>query len=149
MERKRIVVLSDSDGLSRAIELNLRDYPDAEIVRLGWGMSERRGGCLDDCSLIIVATSACSSEPVVGLARASLIDRIGQVPVLIISGRRFEADPMQRIAHLDFPFSIEKLHHTVGEMLYGARTWETTSPFLNYECRSEQHGQDAGIDRQR
>lgn len=119
---KKILVLSDSDGLSRAIELNLRDYPDAEVVRLNWSsVGKVTGSWADDCSLIIVATSAPTSEPIVALARASLVGRVGHVPVLIISDRAFEADPVSQIAHLDFPFSIDKLHDTVGEILYGTK----------------------------
>ncbi len=148
MERKQIVVLSDSDGLSRVIELNLKGYPDTEIIRVGWGGAERPEDCLGECNLIIVAASACSSEPVVGLARASLIGKIGRIPILIISDRPFEADPVQHIAHLDFPFTIEKLHRAVKELLYGPRGWEGSS-FLDYGRRSEQHGQDAYTDRRR
>ena len=87
---KRIVVLSDSDGLARAIELNLSDYADLEVVRLGWKVpGSPPVATSGNCNLIIVAASAESSEPVVALARASLLERIGRVPVLIISDRPF------------------------------------------------------------
>jgi len=113
---KRIVVLSDSDGLARALELNLQDYAEIEVVR-----PERPASCeMGQCSLIIVAASAESSEPVVALARALLLDRVGRVPVLIISDRPFQTDPECQISHLDFPFTIASLHDRVGEMLHGA-----------------------------
>jgi hypothetical protein len=72
---------------------------------------------LGDCSLIIVAASLPSSEPVVALARASLAARIGEVPLLIISDRPFPPDPVDRIAHLDFPFDIGGLHNSIQDIL--------------------------------
>jgi len=67
--RKRILILSDNDGLSRAIELNLRDCSDAEIVRVtGRSLGRQERQTIGDPSLIIVATSSPASEPVVALA---------------------------------------------------------------------------------
>ena len=123
---KRVLVLSDNDGLSRVIELNLK-HSHLEVVRLalsppgqrcpesveGRG-SQAEGGDLD---LIVVAMSLPTSEPVVALARASLAGRIGQVPLLIISDRPFHSDLDDQIIHLDFPFDIDGLHDKVKEIL--------------------------------
>jgi hypothetical protein len=115
---KRVIILSDNAKLSRAIELKLQCYPGLEIVKLVPG--QRRSPVeIGDCDLIVVAMSSSSSEPLVALAKVSLTGRIGQVPVLVISDRPFRADPDTRIAHLDFPFDIDKLPHKVRELLEG------------------------------
>ncbi len=120
LARKNILVLSDNEGLSRAIELNLNGHLELEIVRLTASSLERQANQENDnLALIILAVSSLASEPVVALSRASLADRIGQVPLLIISDRPFDSDPADRIAHLDFPFKVEDLHDKVDEILLG------------------------------
>jgi hypothetical protein len=131
---KRVLVLSDNDGLSRAIELNLERshlevvkfalssprprYPEHTSSRAcrgveGWESQNEVG----DFDLIVVAMSSPASEPVVALYRASLVGQIGQVPLLIISDRPFQSDPGDRIIHLDFPFDIDGLHDKVEKIL--------------------------------
>jgi hypothetical protein len=142
LARRRILVLSDNDGLSRAIELNLK-HSHLEVIRLalssprlrkrpsaqgrGKGSAKRqrcpekqRTGSqaeVGDFDLIVVAMSSPTSEPVVALARASLAGRIGRVPLLIISDRPFQSEPDDQITHLDFPFDIDRLHDKVKEIL--------------------------------
>lgn len=134
LTRKRVLVLSDNDGLSRAIELNLK-HSQLEVVKLPLSSPRQqhpepassrtcqgddgRGNQTEvgDLDLIVVAMSSPTSEPVVALARASLTGRIGQVPLLIISDRPFHSDPDDRIIHLDFPFDIDGLHDKVEEIL--------------------------------
>jgi hypothetical protein len=114
----KIIVLSDNDGLARAIEVNLERCCRAEVVHLVGGTSGRYAGPFaGDCHLIIVALSSPASEPIVALAQASLVGRIGQVPLLIISDRPFESDPVDRIAHLDFPFDVDELCCRVQRIL--------------------------------
>ena len=117
LARKRVLVLSDNDGLSRAIELNLNSH--LEVVRLTLSSPEQRESQaeLGDFDMIVVAMSLPTSEPVVALARASLVGRIGQVPLLIISDRPFHSDLDDQIIHLDFPFDIDGLHEKVKEIL--------------------------------
>lgn len=116
---KRVLILSDNEGLSRAIALNLRSCLEVKIAR--WEpespQSWRRRPEDDSFDLMIVAVSSHTSEPVVTLARASLAGSIGQIPLLIISDRPFDSAPDDRITHLDFPFDIERLCLTVREML--------------------------------
>ena len=67
--RKRILILSDNDGLSRATELNLRDCSGAEITRgTGRSLGRQERQTIGDPCPIIVATSSPASEPVVALA---------------------------------------------------------------------------------
>lgn len=115
---KRVLVLSDNDGLSRAIELNLK-HNHLEVIRLALSSPEQRGSQAEvgDFDLIVVAMSSPTSEPVVALARASLAGRIGQVPLLIISDRPFHPDLDDQIIHLDFPFDIDGLHDKVKKIL--------------------------------
>lgn len=117
LARKRVLVLSDNDGLSRAIESNLNSH--LEVVRLTLSSPGQRESQaeLGDFDMIVVAMSLPTSEPVVALARASLAGRIGQVPLLIISDRPFHSDLDDQIIHLDFPFDIDGLHDKVKEIL--------------------------------
>ena len=118
---KRVLVLSDNDRLSRAIELNLNNRMEVKVIRLAPRSSAQRRSQTEagDFDLIVVAMSSPTSEPVVALARASLAGRIGQVPLLIISDRPFNPDPDDQIAHLDFPFGADALHDKVQELLSG------------------------------
>ena len=117
---KRVLILSDNSGLSRAIALNLSSCLEVKTARLepespqSWKLQTENEGF----DLMIVALSSPNSEPVVALARASLAGSIGRVPLLIISDRPFDSAPDDRITHLDFPFDIDRLCHTVREMLH-------------------------------
>lgn len=117
---KRVLVLSDNNGLSRAIELNL-ERSGLEVVKLALSSPGQRGRQAEvgDFDLIVVAMSSPTNEPVVALAKASLAGLIGQVPILIISDRPFHSDPDDQIIHLDFPFDIDKLYDKVKEILQG------------------------------
>lgn len=119
--KKRVLILSDNDGLSRAIQLNLDKCLDLEVARLAAGSGKRGKGPTGngDFDLILVAASSPATEPVVVLAQASLADHIGRVPLLVVSDRPFEADPGNRIVHVGFPFDIDVLCSRVKEMLRG------------------------------
>jgi hypothetical protein len=116
---KRVLILSDNEGLSRAIVLNLNSCLEVRTARFepkspqGWKLQTENAGF----DLMIVAMSSPTSEPVVALARASLAGLIGQVPLLIISDQPFDCTPDDLITHLDFPFDIDRLCYTVREML--------------------------------
>ena len=69
-----------------------------------------------------VAMISPASEPVVALARASLADRIGRVPLQIVSDRPFDSEPDEQIIHLDFPFDIDRLHDKVKKVLLRCET---------------------------
>jgi len=92
-----------------------------DIVRLvssSWGQWESVAKT-GNCDLIVVAMrSSFASEPVVALARASLAQRIGQVPLLIISDRPFDSAPDVRIFHLGFPFGADELCAKVRDILH-------------------------------
>jgi len=116
---KKILILSDNDGLSRAIALNLNKRLDVEVVRLALESREqwesRTGN--DHFDLIVLGMSSPSSEPVAALARASLAQQVGRVPLLIICDSTFAHDLEEPTMHLDFPFDIDKLRGKVKEML--------------------------------
>jgi hypothetical protein len=113
---KRIVVLSDNEGLSRAIEFNLNSNLNAEVVLMATNASLRYKAEQPD--MMVVAVSSPTSEPVVELSRACLAGYIGRVPLLIISDRPFESKPRERITHLDFPFDVDGLHNRVEQILH-------------------------------
>jgi hypothetical protein len=117
--QKKVIVVSDNDGLARAIHLNLKAHFEADVVLIAPDLSDDKENLTSagDCDLIIVATSSPTSEPVVALAKASLTDRVGHVPLLIISDRPFDSDLDARIVHLDFPFTLGELHSAVQDLL--------------------------------
>jgi DNA-binding NtrC family response regulator len=120
LKRKRVLILSDNAGLSRAIALNLDSRLEVETVRFEPKSAQRgrRETRSDGFDLMIVAMSSPTSEPIVALARASLAVQIGQIPLLIISNRPFDSTPEDRITYLDFPFDIDRLCYTVRKMLH-------------------------------
>jgi hypothetical protein len=112
---KKALIISDNGGLARVVELNLS-------IRLGMHVSKYETGTVDqgftgDLDLLVLAISSPSKEPIVELARASLVERIGRVPLLIISDRPFRSEPGEPIVHLDFPFSIDALEAKAREVL--------------------------------
>ncbi len=115
---KRVLVLSDNNGLSRVIEFSLEN-DGLEVIKSVSG-SWQQGGWqseVADVDLIIVAMSSPASQPAAVLARASVAERVGQVPLLLISDRPFHSDSEDQIAHLDFPFEIDGLYDKVEEIL--------------------------------
>lgn len=118
LQGKRVAVLSDSEMLFKAIEVNLNSRLKVNIVRPVTDLAVRSDAPrIDEFDLIVVAVSQPDSEPVVALSRASLARLIGQVPLLIISEKPFESDPSDNIVHLDFPFKPNVLRDQVRKLL--------------------------------
>ena len=116
LQGKIVLVLSDDDWLLRAIRVNLNAGLQARVVTPG----EHAVGDLAD--LIVVAMSRSSGEPLLALAQASLVQSVGQVPVLIISDRPFDPSPTDGISYLAFPFQVEELRSTVMGLLVPSAT---------------------------
>jgi hypothetical protein len=118
---KRVLLLSDHEGLASAIEWNLNGHGGLEVTSMAPGSSMPPGArpASGACDLIIVAMSSPASEPLVALFRASLLRRIGQVPLLIISDRPFHSEPDDKITHMDFPFDIDQLLCRIRQILAG------------------------------
>jgi hypothetical protein len=119
LQGKRVAVLSDSEMLFKAIEVNLNSRLKVNIVRPVSDLVVRPDAeaRIDEFDLIVVAISQSGSEPVVALSRASLARLISQVPLLIISEKPFESDPSDNIVHLDFPFKPNVLRDQVRKLL--------------------------------
>ena len=117
--RRRILVLSDNDKLSKAITWNLEQISGQEVVRQISDSTQGTGSQLtaDNFDLVVVAVSAADSEPIVTLAKASAAQFVDKIPVLIVSDRPFRPDPDARITHLDFPFEPDELHDAVTDIL--------------------------------
>jgi hypothetical protein len=116
--QKSILALGDDEMLLRVIELALVDH-SLEISSILIESPECQAlgadfGCVD---LIILALSSFSSEPVVALTKASLTNVVGQIPLLIISRKRFRHDRDVPIYHLDFPFDVRELQARVHKVL--------------------------------
>ena len=118
--RKRVCIVSDNQGLARAIGLNLRVRlkVDVQSITPGPSQTETVQAIAEDCNLIVVAISSPASEPIVVLARTALLGLVDQVPLIIISDRPFRPDWDRRIVHLDFPFGVDELCRTVDELLH-------------------------------
>jgi CheY-like chemotaxis protein len=145
IHRKRVLILSDNEGLAKSIGLSLNYSLHVETSSLlsrtaynggvsgGWQRAAQLENSINaasppeqspndadesrSCDLIVVAMSSPLNAPIVALARASLLCSVGQVPVLIISERPFLADPDVQIMHLPFPFNTDKLKESVSQIL--------------------------------
>ncbi len=116
---KSILVLCDYDALYMAIELKLSSLPEVHVIRHDSIPTEQYKGQspVGNIDLMIVATVSPTCDPMSLLFRASLLGRVGEVPVLVISEQpsRPESDGM--ITYLNFPFDMDELTHTVREIL--------------------------------
>jgi DNA-binding response OmpR family regulator len=111
--RKKVLVLSDNDGLSRVMELHLKSRT-LEVVRqpLYSSKTKPENAAFD---LIVVALSSPTNDPGTMLSR--LNSQAEQVPVLIISEQPLLTAPGDWVSHLDFPFEIDEFYDRVKEML--------------------------------
>lgn len=112
---KTILVLSDSELLLQVITANL----DRPVQGVCFAPGEQIPPIPDNgtLGLIVVALSAPSGEPVVALTRANVLKHVGQVPMLIVSDRRFDPLPEQHIYYLRFPFDAAALRRQVRALL--------------------------------
>jgi hypothetical protein len=116
LEGKKALIISDNGGLARVVELNLRIRLGMKVLKYDPDLSGQDR--YDDLDLLVLAISSPSREPILELARASLVERIGQVSLLIISDRPFQSEPDEDIVHLDFPFTIDALESKVRGILH-------------------------------
>lgn len=120
LAEKQILVISDNDMLAQVIAWSLRTGLKIRAKIMVTTSKRSRDNELHDkntLDLIVVAMSSPANEPVVALARASLGNYIGHVPILIISDKSFQSDQGVHIVHLDFPFVIDKLNDKVNAIL--------------------------------
>ena len=115
----KIPVLCDYDALFAAIELKLSALPHVQVLRIesnppGTVANQRAMGEFD---LIIVAPVPPINDPMSMLSRTSLLNHVGQVPVLIISEQPSRPESDDRITYLNFPFDLDDLTNTVAEIL--------------------------------
>jgi DNA-binding response OmpR family regulator len=115
---KRVLVLSDNEGLFKAIELALSNG-HLEVVSFALSFTRQWKSEVEKAGfdLIVLAVSSLNSEPVVDVVLAALAEQIGQVPLLIISDDPSRSDSENQIFHLDFPFDIHTLYDKVDEIL--------------------------------
>jgi len=115
--KNRVLVLSDNDRLSRAIEFNLGRHLD--VMRLPLCLPGQRMNPVEteNFDLVVVAMSSPTNDPFAILTRTSLSQQIGQIPMVIISGRSFRTKSGDRIVHMDFPFDIGELYSQVTRIL--------------------------------
>jgi hypothetical protein len=116
---KQIPVLCDYDALFAAIELKLSALPQVQVLRLesNHPRSPESHRPTDEFDLIIVAPVPPIRDPMSILSRASLLSRVGQVPILIISEQPSRPESDEKITFLNFPFDMDDLTDTVAGIL--------------------------------
>ena len=121
---KRVLILSDNDGLAKAVELNLRATKLPEGVQLETiccvpktSEAAKRQVAEEDLNLIVVALSSASSEPALALAKNSLLHRVGYTPMLIISQKTSYFGRRNMATHMDYPFDIDQLQNALKDTL--------------------------------
>ena len=115
----QIPVLCDYDALYAAIELKLSALPQVHVIRFESNTVGRpeNGRPTDDFGLIIVAPIPPINDPMSMLSRTSLLNRVGQVPVLVISEQPSRPESDDKITYLNFPFDMDDLTDTVADIL--------------------------------
>ena len=114
---KQIHVLCDYDALYAAIELKLSGLPHVQVIRLNAPPPARSETGRLAGDLIIVAPVPPINDPMSILSKASLLNQVGQVPVLIISEQPSRPESDDRITYLNFPFDMDDLNCTVVDIL--------------------------------
>lgn len=120
---KKVFILSDNNGLCRAIEVSLA-CRRLEILPFtgNSGDAKDRPSAGKEPDLIVVALSLPTSEPAAMLARAAMDVKMDEVPLLVISEKPFGPEVREtRFAHLNFPFDLDSLYDKVEEVLKNGR----------------------------
>ncbi len=116
---KTVLILCDYDALYAAIELQLSRLLEARLVRYETPVAVRSADRrpTSEFDLVIVASVSPTADPVLMLRRASLADRVGKTPVLVISEHPSRSESDDKITYLNFPFDIDQLSGTVRQIL--------------------------------
>ncbi|MCX7707375.1 MAG: hypothetical protein N2204_05155 [Anaerolineae bacterium] len=121
---KQVHVICDHDALYGAIELKLSCLPQLRVTRLETNAVEppsrnepQSKYPAEEIDLIIVAPVPPLNDPMSILAKASLLNYVGRVPVLIISDQPSKPSSDDKITYLNFPFDSDDLTATVAEIL--------------------------------
>jgi len=114
----RVYVLCDHNALYAAIELKLSGLPYVDVIRIESNSAQWPANSSLSGDLIIVASVLPDNDPMSVLAEASLLNCVGQVPVLIISELPSRPESDDRITYLNFPFDMDDLTHTTMDILH-------------------------------
>ena len=123
----QVLVVCDYDPLYAAIELKLTGLPQVRVMRLDLTGADRPKSAppADGFELIIVAPMPPINDPMSILSKASLLNQVGHVPVLIISEHPSRPESDDKIAYLNFPFDIDELPLAVSRTLGASRSRDT------------------------
>jgi len=114
---KRVLVVSDNEGVARVITLALGQTALTTTRPLYSKKSVNGRLPSEDWALVILGLSSFVTEPVMAYARTMLTDYIGRMPLLIISERPCLSDVSTRTWHMDFPFTLGELQNLVHQIL--------------------------------
>ncbi len=121
---KEVHVLCDHDALYAAIDLKLRSLAEVQVHRLvADPLTRQDSPCvLPEADLIIIASTLPIRDVRSLLSRASLLDHVGRVPLLVISEQPSRSESQDMITYLNFPFDMDDLAHAVGRILNRPRS---------------------------
>ena len=116
--RKRVAILSDSERLARAVELNLKSYAEIECVKLAGGPSPASSGqsSWGTFDLFVLAVGLLTTDPA-ALLNSALLHRDCREPMLFISNEPSRIDWGGEIYFLAFPFDAAEFHRQVRGIL--------------------------------
>jgi DNA-binding response OmpR family regulator len=117
--KKRVLIVSDTDDLSRTIASSLNGSVDAVRLVLYSLQADQERVYQDHFDLIVLGVSLPDSEPAAMLYQGTLGERIDQIPVVIVSPRTFFSDPEERIFYFDLPLDEDQFHARVVQILQG------------------------------
>lgn len=116
MDNKKIALICDDERLIKVISLAF-DRKSFDLILCDCPGLQHQDGSIDNLKLIIVALASPMSEPIVEISRAALGKFIGEVPILIVSQRRFHPAISQQIYHMDFPFDVNALKKQAEQIM--------------------------------
>jgi hypothetical protein len=114
---KRILVLCDSDDLAKSIAARLNGRMDiipCTPLSIGRKDIRRRVGYLD---MIVLVASLPDSEPAAMLFEASLLERMGHTPLLVVSHRHCHSEAGDQVYNLRFPYDESALCDRIESIL--------------------------------
>ena len=116
---KQVAIFSDNGSLARAVELNLRRYPNVQSAKLISPSAGPDGQIsTDGFDLVVLAIGRLSTDLAAMLAQVSP-DQARRVPLLIISSEPAWLEWNGEVYYLSFPFSARDFRRQVQEILNG------------------------------
>ena len=116
LANKTVLVLSSSEALYKAIELNLNHHLGVRVDKFTPSLLRQRPNSTKvHCDLVVAAALSPASRQIVNLFKNSLAGQI--VPLVVISDQPLGFKSNGKTIVMDFPFDINELYNQVREIL--------------------------------